>query len=136
MGGPDSSDEVGGVCETKTGTEAKVEDEDEDVDFVGSIDEIGVYGYESQGFTFSRTLRRKGLAKKNVSEGVVDTVYFPQCAFSSLEHLHLALLLEPVVLIFLMLLFFAGQSLNSIRLVVLRVLKHEDDFVRLLCFSV
>ena len=30
----------------------------------------------------------------------------------------------------------AGQSLNSIRLVLLRALKPEDDFVRLLCFSV
>ena len=86
--------EVCGICETKAGTEAYVEDEDEDVDVVGGVDEVGVSGCESEGFTLSEILRRKRLAKKNVSEGVVDTAYLPQCEFSNLHHLPLALLLE------------------------------------------
>ena len=101
MRGPDGPIEVGGVCETDAGTEAEVEDEDEDVDVVGGIDEVGVSGYESKGFTLSEILRRKRLAKKNVSEGVVDTTHFPQCEFSNLQFLPLAFLLDffrwPVV---------------------------------------
>ena len=82
-------------CERdRGGTEADVEDEDEDVDVVGGFDEVGVSGYESEGFTLSEILRRKRLEKKNVSEGVVDTAHFPQCEFSNLQHLPLALLLE------------------------------------------
>ena len=61
-----------------------------------------------------------------MSEGVVDTSHLPQCEFSNPHHLPLAFLLE----------FFAGQSLNSIGLVMLRALEQEDDFVRLLRFSV
>ena len=126
VGCPEGPTEVGGVCETEAGTEADVKEEDEDVDVFGGVDEVGVSGYESEGFTLSEILRLKRLAKKNVSEGVVDTAHLPQCEFSNLHHLPLAFLLE----------FFAGQSLNSIGLVVLRALKHEDDFVRLLCFRV
>ena len=125
VGGPEGRTEVGGVCETEADTEVGVEDEDEDVDVVGGVDEFGVSGYESEGFTLSEILRRKRLVKK-VSEGVVDTVHLPQCEFSNLHHLPLALIID----------FSAGQSLISIRLVVLRALKHEDDFVRLLCFTV
>ena len=61
MRGPDGPIEVGGVCETGVGTEADVEDKDEDVDVVGGVDEVGVSGYESEGFTLSKILRRKRL---------------------------------------------------------------------------
>ena len=83
--------EVGGVCETEAGTEADAEDEDEDVDVVGGVDEVGLCGYESEGFTLSGILRRKRLGK-NVSEGVIDVAHVPQCEFSNLHHLPLALL--------------------------------------------
>ena len=93
MGGPEGPLEVGGVCETEAGTEVEVEDEDEDVDVVGGVDEVGVSVYESEGFTLSEILRRKRL-EKNVSEGVFDTAHLPQCEFSNLHQLPLALLLE------------------------------------------
>ena len=93
VGGPEGPIEVGGVCETETGTEADVEDEDEDVDVVGGVDEVWGIGYESEGFTLSEILRRKRLEKK-VSEGVVDTAHLPQCVFSNLHQLPLALLFE------------------------------------------
>ena len=79
LGGPEGPIEVGGVCETKAGTEADVEDEDEDV--VGGVDEVGISGYESEGFTLSEILRRKRL-EESVSEGVVDAAHLPQCEFS------------------------------------------------------
>ena len=44
VGGPEGAIEVSGVCETEAGTEADVEDEDEDVDVVGGVDEVGVSG--------------------------------------------------------------------------------------------
>ena len=69
------------MCVTEGGTEADVEGEDEDVDVVRGFDEVGVSGYESEGFTLSEILRRKRLAKKNVSEGVVDTAQYPECEF-------------------------------------------------------
>ena len=94
MGGPERPTTVGGVCETEVGTEADVEDEDEDVDVVGGVDEVGVCGYESEGFTFSEILRRKRLAKKNLSEVVVDTAHLPQCEFSNLHHVPLTFLFE------------------------------------------
>ena len=93
VGGPEGPIEVGGVCETEAGTEDDVEDEDEDVDVVGGVDEVGVSGYDSEGFTLSEILRRKRLEKK-VSEGVFETTHLPQCEFSNLHHLPLALLLE------------------------------------------
>ena len=77
VGGSEGPNEVGGVCETEDDTEADVEDEDEDVDVVGGVDEVGVSGYESERFTLSEILRRKRLAKRNVSEGVVDTAHHP-----------------------------------------------------------
>ena len=40
VGGPEGPIEVGGVCETEAGTEADMEDEDEDVDVVGGVDEV------------------------------------------------------------------------------------------------
>ena len=55
--------EVGGVCETEAGTDVDVEDEDEDVDVVGGVDESGVSGYESEGFTFSEIFRRKRIER-------------------------------------------------------------------------
>ena len=93
VGGPEGPIEVGGVCETEAGTEADVEDEDEDVDVVGGVDKVGISGYDSEGFTLSEILRRKRL-EKNVSEGVFDTAHLPQCEFSNLHQLPLALLLE------------------------------------------
>ena len=70
-----------------------MEDEDEDVDVVGGVEEVGVSGYESEGFTLSEILRRKRLEKR-LSEGVIDTAHLPQCEFSNLHQLPLALLLE------------------------------------------
>ena len=76
-GGPEGPNEVGVVCETEAGTEVDAEDEDEDVDVVGGVDEVGLSGYESEGFTLSEILRRKRLGK-NVSERVIDTAHLPQ----------------------------------------------------------
>ena len=92
--GPDGPIGVGGVCETEAGKDADVEDEDEDVDVVGGVDEVGVSGYESEGFTLSEILRRKRLANKNVSEGVVDNAFLAKCEISNLYHLSLAFLLD------------------------------------------
>ena len=61
VGGPEGPIEVGGACETEAGTDADVEDEDEDVAVVGCVDEVGVSVYDSEGFTLSfvaRDLRR------------------------------------------------------------------------------
>ena len=44
--GPEGPSEVGGVCKTDAGTEADVEDEDEDADVVGGVEQVGVSGYE------------------------------------------------------------------------------------------
>ena len=82
--GPEGPIEVGGVCETEAGTEVDVEDEDEDIDVVGGVDEVGVSGYESEGFTLSEILRCKR-PEKNVSDGVFDTAHLPQCEFSNLH---------------------------------------------------
>ena len=89
MGGLERPVEVGGVCEAEAGTEADVEDEDEDVDVVGGVDEVGLSGYESEGFTLSEILRRNRLGK-NVSERVIDTAHLPQGEFSNLHWLPLA----------------------------------------------
>ena len=94
LGAPEGPNEVGGVCETETGTEFDVEDEDEGVVVVVGVDVVGVCGYESEGFTLSENLRRKRLAKRNVSEGVVNTAHLPQCEFLNLQYLPLASLLE------------------------------------------
>ena len=75
MGGSEGPIEVGGVCETEAGTEADVDDED--VDVVGGVDEVGVCGYESEDSTLSEILRRKRLSKENVSDGVIDTTHLP-----------------------------------------------------------
>ena len=89
--------EVGGVCETQAGTDADDEDKDEDVDVVVGVDEVGVSGYESEGFTLSEILRRKRI-EKNVSEGVVGTANLPQCEVSNLQQLPLALLFRIFML--------------------------------------
>ena len=91
VGGPEGPIEVGGVCETEAGTEADVEDGNEDVDVVGGVDEFGASGYESEGFTLSEILRRQRF-EKNVSEGVIDTAHLPQCEFSNRHRVPLALL--------------------------------------------
>ena len=93
VGGLEGPIEVGGMCKTEAGTESDAEDEDEDVDGVGSVDAVGLSGYESEGFTLSDILRRKRLGK-NVSEGVVDTAHLPQCEFSNLHRLPIALLIR------------------------------------------
>ena len=93
VGGLEGPIEVSGVCETEAGTEADAEDEDEDVDVAGGVDEVGPSGYESEGFTLSEILRRKRLGK-NLSEGVIGAAHLPQCEFSNLHRVPLALLLE------------------------------------------
>ena len=90
MGGLERPVEVGGVFQTEAGTGADVEDEDEDVDVVGGVDEVGLSGYESEGFTLSEILRRNRLGK-NVSERVIDTAHLPQCEFPNLHPLPLAI---------------------------------------------
>ena len=90
VGGPEGPIEVGGVRETKAGTEVDAEDEDEDVDVVAGVDEVGVSGYESEGFTLAEILHRRRL-KKNMSEEVFDTANLPQSEFSNLHRLPLAL---------------------------------------------
>ena len=124
VGGPEGPNEGGGVCETESGTEADVEDKD--VDVVGGVDEIRVSGCESEGITLSKTLRRKRLPKNSVSDGVVDTAHLPQKEFLNLQHIPLTFLFE----------FLRWPDIEFFGLVVLRALKHEDDFVRLLCFNV
>ena len=94
MGEPDGPKKIVGVSETEAGTDADVDDEDEDVDVLGGVDEVGVTGYDSDCFTISEILRRKRLAKKNVSEGVVESGHLPQCVFSNLQHLRITFLLE------------------------------------------
>ena len=91
VGGPEGPIEVDGVCETEAGSEVDVEDGDEDVHVVGGVDGLCASGYESEGFTLSEILRCKRL-EKNVSEGVFDTAHLPQCEFSNLHRLPLALL--------------------------------------------
>ena len=88
VGGPEGPIAVGGIFETEAGTEVDVEDEGEDVDFIGGVDKVGVSGYESERFTLSEILRRKRMAKR-VSKGVVDTAHLPQCEFSNLHKLPL-----------------------------------------------
>ena len=94
VGGPEGPNAVGSVCETEAKRVADVEDEDEDFEVVGGFDKVGVLGYKFEGFTLSEILGRKRLAKKNVSESVVDTTYLPQCEFSNLQQLLLTFLLE------------------------------------------
>ena len=94
VGGPEGPTEVGGVCETEAGTEADVEDKHDDVDVVGDVNEVGVSGYEPQGFTLSENLRRKRLAKRMCQRVSLTAFTFPQCEFSKLQHLPLAFLLE------------------------------------------
>ena len=122
MGGLEEPIEVGGVCETEASTEVDAED----VDVVGGVDEVGLSVYESEGFTLSEILRRKRLGK-NVSEGVIDAAHLPQCEFSNLHRLPLAFLFRISLLASQWILF---------ELVLLRALEYEDDFVKLLCFSV
>ena len=93
VGGLEGPIEVSGVCETEAGTEVDAEDEDEDVDVVGGVDEVGLPGYESEGFMLSEILRRMRLGK-NVSEGVIDAAHLPQSEFSNLHQLPLVSLIR------------------------------------------
>ena len=45
------------LCEAEAGTKADMEDVD--VDVVGGVDEVGVSGYDSEGFTLSEILSKK-----------------------------------------------------------------------------
>ena len=87
--------------------------EGEDVDVVCGAPALAISGFESHGFIFSEIFRRKGLKGHTFAERVVDTAQSPECEFSNLQKIPLTFLLE----------FFAGQSLISIRLVVLRAPK-------------
>ena len=82
VGSPEWPTDAGGTCETEAGTEAAVEDEE--VDVVVGVDEVGVSAYQSEGFTLSKILGPKRLHKKNVSEVAVDTPHLPKCEFSNL----------------------------------------------------
>ena len=55
--GSEGPNKVSGVCETEAGTEARVEDANEDLDVVGGVDEVGFSGHKSEGFTLSEILR-------------------------------------------------------------------------------
>ena len=55
VGVPEGPIEIGGVCETQSGMEGDVEDDVDGVHVVGSIDEVGVSGYESEGFKLKNT---------------------------------------------------------------------------------
>ena len=72
------------MCETENDAE------DKDVVFVGGVADVGVFRYESEGFTLSD----KKLSGKRMSEGVVDISHLPQCEFANLQHLPLTSQLE------------------------------------------
>ena len=127
VGGLERPVEVGGMCEAEAGTEVDAEDEDEYVDVVGGVDEGGLSGDESEGFTLSEILRRKRLGR-SVSERVIDTAHLPQCEFSNLHRLPLASCFRIPLLASHWILFWASFAA--------RALEYEDDFVRVLCFSV
>ena len=92
VGGSEGPVKENGVYETEAGTEGDVKDGE--VDVVGGIDEVGVPGYDSEGFALSEIFRRKKLAKQNVSGSVFDTTHLPLCEFSNLHVLSLFSLLE------------------------------------------
>ena len=110
--------------ETEAGTEADLKDED--VNVVGGVDEVGVPGYKSEGFTLSEILQKKKRSEIKLSEGVVYTYHVPQYDFSNVQALQSTLLLEIV----------CWLVIDFFRLVVVRALIYDDYFVRLLCFSV
>ena len=92
MEGPERPVEERDVSEMEPGMEVDVADED--VYIVACVDDVGVSGYESEGFTLSEILRRKLLSKRSVSEGLVDTSLLPQWAFANLKTLPITLPLE------------------------------------------
>ena len=59
------------------GREADIEGED--VVVVCGAPELAISGFESQGFIFSEIVRRKGLERQILSDGVVDAARPPQC---------------------------------------------------------
>ena len=84
MGDPERLFEEGDMCETEVGGVAGVEDED--VYVVDGVADLGVSGYESEGFTLTQIFRRKRLSNRTVPEGVVDTSHLLQ-NFSTLQHI-------------------------------------------------
>ena len=89
------------------------------------VEDLAISGFESEGFTFSEIFHGKRLERQTLSEGVFDTARLPQCEFSNLQHLRLTFHIKVL----------AGQSKTSIRLVIPRALKPEEDLRKLLCFS-
>ena len=88
VGSPEVPIEVGGVCETEAGTEADVEDEDEDVDVVGGVDDVGVSWYESDGLMLSEIIRRKRLAKKMWARVSSTPLTFHNVSFQTFNIYH------------------------------------------------
>ena len=82
VGSPEQTVEKSDVCETKAGTEVDVEDED--VDVVGGVADVGVSRYESEGFTLSEILCRRRLSIRTVAHAS----HLPQCKFSNLQKSH------------------------------------------------
>ena len=85
VGGPERPFEEGDFRQTEAGTEADVEDKE--IDVVGGIDEVGISGYDSDGFTLSEIFRRIKTPWKRVSEGFVDATHLPQGELSNHQHL-------------------------------------------------
>ena len=92
MKGPERAVEERDVSETEPGMEVDVEDEDGYIN--ACVADVGVSGYECEGFTLSEILRRKRLSKRSASEGVADIFLLPQREFANLQNLPLCLLLE------------------------------------------
>ena len=106
------------------GTEAYIEDEG--VDAVYGAPSLVISGFESKGFSFSDKFQRKRPKGQTLSEGVADTTRPQQCEFSILQDLPITFQLE----------IFPGRSYKSVRLVMRRTTKPENDFVGLFSFCV
>ena len=75
------------VCEMEPCTKADIVQED--IDVVGSAPVWAVFGFESEVFSFSEIVRRKGLIGPTLTDGVVSTSQLAQCEFSNLQILPL-----------------------------------------------
>ena len=112
-----------GETNEDAGSEADIKGED--VDVVIGAPALPISGFELQGFIFSETIPWKGLDGQILSEGVVNTDRQPQCEFSNF-HSSLAFGLME----------YYGAHSNFPSASNQRAPLHEEDFVRLLCFSV
>ena len=74
------------MCETAAGREAEVEDED--VDVVGGVEEVGASGYECDGFTLSENLRRKRLFQGSKSATSLTLLTFHNVSFQIFSIYH------------------------------------------------